>query len=588
MNPLISTCKNVWYCDFEFCNPEGGMPRPVCMVAYNACDGTMLRFWEDDLKALADAPFDISKDSVFISYYAAAELKCHAVLGWHFPANVIDFYVEFKNISNGKELPFENMTNNKFKFSLLGALHYFGFTGMEYEDKERMRDLVLSGGPWSEEDKKSIIEYCESDVRALVKLSSKLFPNINIKHAILRGEYMKASALIELIGIPIDMAMYNILIDNWSIIKENLITEVDRNYGIYNGTKFDSKKFESWLNKMNIPWPRLDSGKLDLKDETFRDMAKIYTSISPIAELRYTLSKMKLEKLSIGSDGRNRFMLSAFGSKTGRNQPSNQKSIFGKAVWIRSLIKPQDGYGLAYIDWKQQEFGIAAKLSNDKNMIVAYESGDPYLEFAKQAGSVPQTATKATHGSVREIFKQCALGVLYGMGKHSLSLRVGSADTAEELLSLHHKTYPRYWEWSQFVNDIAQSERILQTVFGWNLYITTKTKPGTIKNYLMQANGAEMMRLACCFTIQKGIQLCTPVHDALLIEAPIGELDEAIQTTQEAMRKASESVLKGFPLESDVKKIIYPESYSDPRGENIWKTINRVLNNLKDIEDEFV
>ena len=97
-------------------------------------------------------------------------------------------------------------------------------------------------------------------------------------------------------------------------------------------------------------------------------------------------------------DGRNRCLLSAFRSRTGRNQPSNSKFIFGPSVWLRGLIKPPPGYGLAYIDWSQQEFGIAAALSGDPAMMDAYHSGDPYLAFAKQAGAVPAHATK-THAS---------------------------------------------------------------------------------------------------------------------------------------------------------------------------------------------
>ena len=70
---------------------------------------------------------------------------------------------------------------------------------------------------------------------------------------------------------------------------------------------------------------------------------------------------------------------------------------FGPSVWLRSLIQPPEGYGVAYIDWCQQEHGIAAVLSGESAMQAAYLSGDPYLEFAKQAGAVPADATKQSH-----------------------------------------------------------------------------------------------------------------------------------------------------------------------------------------------
>ncbi len=98
---------------------------------------------------------------------------------------------------------------------------------------------------------------------------------------------------------------------------------------------------------------------------------------------------MRLADLAVGADGRNRCLLSPFQSRTGRNQPSNSRFIFGPSAWLRSLIKPDDGRAVAYIDWSQQEFGIAAAFSGDANMLVAYRSGDPYLAFAKQAGPFP-------------------------------------------------------------------------------------------------------------------------------------------------------------------------------------------------------
>ena len=52
-----------------------------------------------------------------------------------------------------------------------------------------------------------------------------------------------------------------------------------------------------------------------------------------------------------GSDGRNRCLLSPFRSITGRNQPSNARFIFGPSCWLRSLIQPEPGRAVAYVDW---------------------------------------------------------------------------------------------------------------------------------------------------------------------------------------------------------------------------------------------
>jgi DNA polymerase I-like protein with 3'-5' exonuclease and polymerase domains len=52
-------------------------------------------------------------------------------------------------------------------------------------------------------------------------------------------------------------------------------------------------------------------------------------------------------------------------------------------VWLRGLIKPSPGHAVAYIDWSQQEIGIAGALSGDQALQAAYRSGDCYLDASK-------------------------------------------------------------------------------------------------------------------------------------------------------------------------------------------------------------
>jgi hypothetical protein len=129
--------------------------------------------------------------------------------------------------------------------------------------------------------------------------------------------------------------------------------------------------------------------------------------------LRDTLEKLSLSKFSIGKDGRNRGWFRPFWTVTGRNAPSRAVHVFAATSWVRSLIKPEPGFGICYLDWVQQEFGIAAKLSGDQAMMAAFQSGDSYLWFAKAAKMVPKDATKTSHGLERELAKQCTLGTQY-------------------------------------------------------------------------------------------------------------------------------------------------------------------------------
>ena len=96
----------------------------------------------------------------------------------------------------------------------------------------------------------------------------------------------------------------------------------------------------------------------------------------------------------------------------------------------------------------------------------------------------------------------------------------------------------------------------------------------------MQAHGAEMLRLACCLATERGIEVCCPVHDALLVEGPSADIEDVVTRTQAAMSEASATVLRGFPLRTDATIVRYPERYSDERGRRMWDTVSRLLSGL--------
>jgi DNA polymerase I-like protein with 3'-5' exonuclease and polymerase domains len=208
----------------------------------------------------------------------------------------------------------------------------------------------------------------------------------------------------------------------------------------------------------------------------------------------------------------------------------------------------------------------------------AYRSGDPYLSFAIQAGAVPESATKESHKAEREQFKACVLAVQYGMGAKSLAQRIGQPEArAKELLRLHRETYRHFWAWSDAAVDHAMLHGSIWTVFGWTVHTGTNPNPRFLRNFLMQGNGSEMLRLACTMLVDEGITVCAPVHDAVLIEAPLDFLSEIIKQTQQIMSDASEVVLGGFSLRSDVEIVRYPERYVDNRGEAMWRTVTSIL-----------
>ena len=566
----LEAYREVWLVDFEFLALPGERPDPVCLVAREFRSGRTLRLWQDELWARSESPYPTDPGALFVAYFASAELGCHLALDWPMPERVLDLYVEFRCLTNGLSLPFGN--------GLLAALSWYGQDAMDATEKDAMRKLVLRGGPWSEAERRALLTYCAADVNALARLFPRMLPEIDLPRAVLRGRYMRAVALMEHAGIPIDTETLGRLRDGWESIQDRLIRAVDSRFGVFDGQTFKAERWAGWLARNGLAWPRLESGELALDDDAFREMARSHPDVALMRELRYSLSQLRLRDLAVGNDGRNRTLLSPFGARTGRNTPSNSKFIFGPATWLRGLIKPGPNWAVAYVDWSQQEFGIGAALSGDPAMMDAYRSGDPYLRFGQQAGRIPPNGTKRTHGAERELFKTCILGTQYGMGPESLARRIGLPDVyGRELLRLHRETYPRFWEWSDGAESHAMLLNRLHTVFGWTVQVESEANPRSLRNFPCQANGAEMLRLACCLATERGVSIVAPVHDAVLVEGPEWEIDTIVAETQAAMAKASEIVLGGFRLRSDARVVRWPDRYMDDRGRGFWGRVMALL-----------
>ena len=189
------------------------------------------------------------------------------------PARVLDLFTEFRNHTNG--IPTENGSG------LLGALAYHGLDGIGAVEKDEMRALILRGGPWSDAERTAILDYCESDVAALARLLPAMLPHIDLPRALMRGRYMVAAARMERDGVPIDIETLNRLRHHWSDIQDQLVADIDADYGVFDGRSFKTDRFADWLARNSTPWPRLDSGRLDLSDDTFREMARAYPAVAP-------------------------------------------------------------------------------------------------------------------------------------------------------------------------------------------------------------------------------------------------------------------------------------------------------------------
>ena len=185
------------------------------------------------------------------------------------------------------------------------------------------------------------------------------------------------------------------------------------------------------------------------------------------------------------------------------------------------------------------EFGIAAKLSGDVAMQTDYQKEDPYLGFARAAFGV--TAFPDDGGAMRKKCKESVLGGMYGLGAEALAYKHGiSVAEARDLQAMVPRIYPVFDAWLKRVLNKARMGRTIYAALGWPIEIKGfDDRRGTYLNFPMQANGAEIMRLATIYIIDHGLELCAIIHDAFMILSPADRIDDDMLSLGECMRRAS-------------------------------------------------
>jgi DNA polymerase-1 len=569
--------EEIWLHDFEFVPQPGERPDVVCLAAHELCSGRTLRLWRDELGG--QPPYRTDGGVLFVSFVANAECACHLALGWPMPARVLDLSPAFRNLTNGRSTP-----EGK---GLLGALRYFGLDTISAKLKDSMQQRVMQGWPFTPAERERILKYCASDIDALARLLPRILaaPDFNLGVALYHGEFAAVSALMEHHGVPMDMEIFPQLADEgaWRAARDAVTPEMDAAYGVYARNAagdwvFSMELFEAYLARAGIDWPRLETGKLNTKQKTFENMCRGRPQLETLRQLRFIRSKMRKVKLAVGADGRNRTVLWPFKAKTSRTQPKAAQWILSPAVWLRSLIKPGPGMAVAYIDFSSAEFGIAASISDGhcgptNTMLDMYMSGDPYTAFMRRVGVVLPDGAK--HAIVRHQYKIALLAVLYGMTAEALANRLGwSVLEAHELIGQHRELFAQYWRWSDDWTAHALQTGTMSTAFGWTCR-TGITEFGTrsIANFPIQATCAEILRISCILAARHGIEIVAPVHDAVLIEAPIERIEADVALMREIMRRASRIVLGKHELRTDAKIVRYPDRYRDARDEGTWDSV---------------
>ena len=85
------------------------------------------------------------------------------------------------------------------------------------------------------------------------------------------------------------------------------------------------------------------------------------------------------------------------------------------------------------------------------------------------------------------------------------------------------------------------------------------------------------MRIAAIAATERGIEVCAPVHDALLIAAPLDRLDDDMAEMRDIMSKAGRVVTGGLDIRTDAEVVKFPHRYMDERGKRMWDKVITLL-----------
>lgn len=639
----------ILFMDTEYYNTSAPMMEPVCISIvpiddmkkgrpkswWVVCDEDPVDDWgmEDEVVSQDTPRFEVNRRSVR-EYLDSAHEKGWYMASYNVTAeasfliscdidprkyNWIDLMAEWKLLKNenysrkygkyyvqgkkGESIPYPRDGRNKKRNdwgdhtevgnSLVSCL--YSYLGVEPDTtKNTMRDRILKGAPFTEQEEKEILEYCERDISHLgwlfnvlkteiILLSeaareNKLTEETYLAGALIRGRWSVDLALMEREGIPLDTKRLRAIAFRYGELENAFKSKLVRcHYPFFVKTK------GKWVEKdtciaeyveskgLQDRWPKTTTGKYKKDDDTLKEFSSLCPEIkayqsckSRLSSLRYInpakstsgfvpvkpLPPTKREKSGdtlydrIGKDGNLRAYFNPWGTQTGRNAPPASTFIFAMSSWMRCLIRPKRGECVTGADYGAEEFLIAAMESGDENMMECYDSGDPYLHFAKLAGSAPKDATKKSHPEIRMLFKECILGLQYQLGAvkmaEKVSLSLGRVVPLGEIMtvrSLHKKIFSKYWQWQErAVSSYAQGVPMM-TKDGWFLWCDNPN-PLSAGNFPIQGAGGAVLRRASKYCHDAGLRVIAPLHDALYIVHDEGKTEESVATLRDCMQRA--------------------------------------------------
>jgi|TARA_B100000315_G_C14559463_1_gene579788 DNA polymerase I-like protein with 3'-5' exonuclease and polymerase domains len=583
--------------EFRFDLTQTIPEKVVCFVYKDIFTGEVFRYWEHD-KTFSERHFNYD-DCLLVSFNATAEYGSYLNILHGKPRQMWDCFVENKRLY----FPFRE----KGKFGLIDVCEMYGIPCMSKEEKAKNINTIINNKYYTLEQQKQILDYCQKDVEETADLFLCQVDDIEQQNKLktvkdfdqelwqimFRGLAQGCVAQIQRTGVPVDTTLINKFNKYWGAVKDKIIKRKNNLLQVYNDDlTFSNAKFKTFVVNCGLGhrWPLLKSGFYTTNDKVVKKFQEEHTKIKEFRQMRKLLNTTKLTNYILGADGKVRTSLNMFGTLTGRCSPSTAKYPLNASKWARNFIKPSWGEKLYYIDYVAQEPAIMGYLSNDKNLINNYQQGDIYLITAQQIGLIKdEFASKETHKRERKIIKQLFLATGYGQGYKAIADNLGcSSFQAKDFLKKFKQLYSTYDRWIQGVMSAGAVHNRICTPYGWQRSIrgNLKWKDGKrvsiknqLRNFPIQGTGSDILRRAMVDLLDSHIKVIGPVHDALIISAPIPDDKKIIEEVKEIMVHASQKVVGG-PIRVEADPIA-GNWKQEPKHQEVFDEIFLEINNYE-------
>jgi DNA polymerase-1 len=220
---------------------------------------------------------------------------------------------------------------------------------------------------------------------------------------------------------------------------------------------------------------------------------------------------------------------------------------------IRGAFKAGDGFdALLTADYSQIEMRIMAHLSNDTNLIKAFESGEDL--HATIAAQVFGVKAHDVDPEMRRQIKAMSYGLAYGLSAYGLSQQLDlSPREAQALMNTYFERFGGIRDYLTTVVDEARKNGYTETIMGRRRYLPDLTSDNRVQreaaqrmalNAPIQGSAADVIKKAM-LSVQEALEkggftsrLLLQVHDELILEIISSEEEAVTELVRREMTQA--------------------------------------------------